>query len=345
GDTGPIGIPGEAGATGLTGAAGTTGSIGATGLTGTADATGLTGTTGPTGATGTTGPAGTGTSGPAGTAGATGAAGTVALLVPSFAVAQQPLVLGIHPYLSSTEIYTRFSPLADRLAKELGRPVQIRISSDYDTHVTAVGKGEVDIAFVGPAQYVFLTRTFGKIPLLAAFETKAGRTFKGVIVVRQDSAIQTLSQLRGKSFAFGPLMSTMSNLVPRAMLLKAGIDLKDLSKAEFLTNQENIALGVLSGNYDAGAIKDDIFNQYTSHGLRALAVSQPMPDHLFVARQGLPDETVNRISASLLALSATGEGREILTSIQKTLTALVPVRDADYDPLRTVLDDLARAEK
>lgn len=263
---------------------------------------------------------------------------TIALLLPvQVAALEKPLILSIHPYLSATEIYKRFGTLADYLGRELGRPVQIKIGSTYESHVEAIGRGEADIAFMGPAPYVRLTRRYGRIPLLAAFETNGSRTYRGVIVVRRDSPISSLAELRGKKVGFGTPPSTMSNLVPRSMLLKAGIELKHLGKAEFLSNHENIALGVLSGSFDAGALKEDIYNEYALQGLRALAISEPMPDHLFVARAGLPDDLVRRISGMLISLRETEDGRRILSSIQKTLTALVPARDADYDPLRKLL--------
>lgn len=256
---------------------------------------------------------------------------------------EKPLILGIHPYLSSTEIHRRFSPLAEHLSRELGRPVHIHIESSYESHINMAGKGKVDIAFMGPASFVKLTRRFGRVPLLAAFETKGSRTFRGIIVVRKDSGIKTLSQLRGKKFAFGDVNSTMSYLVPYYMLIRSGVDLKSLGGHDFLTNHDNIALGVLSGDFDAGALKEDISNDYAGQGLTALAISDPMPDHIFVARTGLPADTVRKVSKILLALRDTEDGRRVLGSIQKTLTALVPARDNDYDPLRRLLDSLARA--
>jgi len=256
---------------------------------------------------------------------------------------QEALILGIHPYLSAVEIYTRFTPLAEYLGKELGRPVNISIAASYESHVDAVGAGKVDIAFMGPASYVKLIEQYGKQSLLAEFETTGGTTFKGVIVVRKDSPIKTLSQLRGKKFAFGDPNSTMSHLVPRFMLLEAGIDLKQLGASEFKINHENIALGVLSGRFDAGAIKDDIFKKFEQEGLRVLAASDPMPDHLFVARAGLSKDTVRRITKALLSMKDTGDGRRMLGSLQQNLIALVPAKDADYDPLRKVLVTLERA--
>lgn len=267
-----------------------------------------------------------------------------AFALPEVIVAQEkPLILGIHPYLSSSELYRRFSPLADHLSREVGRPVQIHIENSYDSHINAIGKGRTDIAFMGPASFVKLTSKYGRVPLLAAFETKGSRTFKGVIVVRQDSPIKTLSDLRGKKFAFGDVDSTMSHLVPRFMLLNAGIDVKRLGKFEFLTNHDNIALGVLAGNFDAGALKEDIYNEYAKQGLRALATSAPMPDHIFVARKGLPDDLVRKISTILISLRDTESGRLVLGSIQSSLTALVPARDSDYAQLRSLLGTLSRA--
>lgn len=267
----------------------------------------------------------------------------IILFLPVWTNAQKPLILGIHPFLSSTELYKRFSPLADYLSRELGRPVQIHIESSYESHVNAIANGRVDIALMGPASFVKLTRRFGRVPLLAAFETMGIRTFKGVIVVRKDSQIKTLSQLRGKKFAFGDVNSTMSHLVPRYMLLKAGVDVTHLGKADFLTNHDNIALGVLSGSFDAGALKEDIYNEYAKQGLSAAAISDPMPDHIFVARTGLPGDTVRKVSEILFSLKNTEDGRMVLSSIQKNLTALVPARDADYDSLRKLLDFLAKA--
>lgn len=266
----------------------------------------------------------------------------VSLAWPTVSRAEKPLVLGIHPYLSSTELHKRFAPLAEYLTKELGRPVEIRVNSSYESHVETIGSGQVDLAFMGPAAYVKLVDKYGQIPVLAVFETTTGRTFTGVIFVKKGSPVKTLAQLKGKSFAFGPTPSTMTNLVPRFMLLAAGVDLQNLGNAEFLTNHENIVLGVLSGRYDAGAVKDDIFNQYQSQGLSALAVSAPMADHLFVARADLPKDTVRQVGNLLIALKDTAEGRRILASIQKNLLALVPGKNSDYDPLRKVLASLAK---
>ncbi|TAN44786.1 MAG: phosphate/phosphite/phosphonate ABC transporter substrate-binding protein [Nitrospirae bacterium] len=262
---------------------------------------------------------------------------------PPASYAQDPLVLCIYPYLSATEIYKRFTPLAGHIGRELGRPVKIRNKGSYDDYIDSIKKGEADIAFMGPATYVKFTKKFGRLHLLAAYDTNGNRTFKGIIVVHKDSRITKLSELRDKKFAFGDHNSTMGHLIPRYMLLKAGVDVRELGKYEFLSHHENVALGVLTGSFDAGAVREEVYNQYSKEGLRALAISGPVPDHLFVARAGLPEDTVRKISKILLSLKDTEEGRKVLGHIQKNLTALVTVRDADYDSLRKIIERLAQA--
>ena len=269
---------------------------------------------------------------------------TLAILLNGTVVlSQEPLKLGVHPYLSSSELIARYAPLAEHLAQVLAQPVIIEVSSSYDAHIEKIGNGTIDIAYLGPASYVKLVDKFGKFPILGILESGGKKTFQGYIVTRKDSSIRTLDQLRGKRLAFGDPDSTMSHLVPRYLLLKSGIDVRLLAEYRFVANHENIALGVLSGNFDAGAVKEETFRAYEPKGLRAIAVSPPISDHVFVASKDLPPATVRAVSKTLAALKVTPEGRRILTSMRKDVTSIVPCRDADYDNLREIISSLRKA--
>ena len=263
---------------------------------------------------------------------------TIVAVPPAFAL--QPLKLGIHPFLSSSEIIRRFKPLADYLGRELKLPVTIEIADSYKTHIRNVGTGAVDVAFMGPASYVILTGEYGPQPILAAFETNGKRTFRGVIVTRQENPITSLSQLKGKRFAFGDRDSTMSYFVPRHMLLKAGIDVQALAERQFLTNHDNIAIGVLAGDFDAGSLKEDVFRLYEREGLKAIAFSQEFGDHLFLMGAKSSASMTQAVRQALLGLKDRPEGRAILGAIQKDLSALVPATDSEYANLRAVLKEL-----
>lgn len=260
---------------------------------------------------------------------------------PAFAL--QPLKLGIHPFLTSSEIIRRFTPLADFLSRELKTPITIEIADSYKTHIRKVGTGSVDIAFMGPASYVILTGEYGPRPILAAFGTSGKKSFRGVIVARQESPITSLTQLKGKRFAFGDRDSTMSHFVARQMLLREGVDVRALADRQYLANHDNIALGVLAGDFDAGALKEDVFRQYEREGLKAIAYSQEFGDHLFVMSAKSSAQITQQVRQALLSLKDRPEGKEILGAIQNNLNALVPAGDGEYNNLRAIMKELKAA--
>lgn len=256
--------------------------------------------------------------------------------------AQESLTLLIHPYLPPTELINRFSPLADYLGKKTGMPVNIQISKDYEEHIDQIGKDRVDIAFMGPASYVKLVDKYGRKPLLARLEINGSPTFRGAIITAKGSRIKTLDDLKGKRFAFGDPNSTMGHLVPRFMMWTAGVDVKDLAFYTFINNHHNVALGVLSGDFDAGAVKDEVFYEYEKRGVRAIAWSPSLSEHLFVTANSLPKKTVKELKEALYQLKNNKENMAIISKIEKDITGIVPVDDKDYDTLRAVLKTLKK---
>jgi phosphonate transport system substrate-binding protein len=149
-----------------------------------------------------------------------------------------------------------------------------------------------------------------------------------------------LSDLEGKSFAFGDPDSTMSHLVPRYMLIEAGIVVEELAHYEFLRSHHNVVLGVLVGDFQAGAVKEEVFYEYEGRGLKALAWTPEIAEHLFVASKKLPAKTVGSLREAMLALKDEPGGRDVMSSIKQGVTAFVPAQDADYDNLRNILHTL-----
>lgn len=174
----------------------------------------------------------------------------------------------IQPYLPATELVKRFNPLARYLSDRMGVTVRIKISKNYGRHIDFVGDDKADIFYLGPGPYVEMVEKYGKKPLLARLEVRNSPVYHGMIIVRQDSPIQSLADLKGKSFAFGDLHSTMNYFVPRYMVQMAGVDLGDLETYEFLGTHHDVALAVLGGYYDAGGLKEEVFYRYEKRGIK-----------------------------------------------------------------------------
>ena len=251
--------------------------------------------------------------------------------------AGRTLLLGVHPYLSYGELQNRFQPLAHYLARSLGVTLKVKVGRDYAEHVDEVGHDRIDIAYLGPIPYVHMVEKHGSKPLLARLERNGKAVLVGHIVVRDNSPLQHVTELRGKAFAFGDPESTMSTVVPQAVLAAAGISLGDLSHYANYRGHSNVALAVLSGQMDAGAIKSEVYEDFSERGLRSLARMPEVSEHLFVARGDMPPLLVEKIRMLLLGIADDPEGMLALKALHRDATGLVPVSDRDYDPLRKLL--------
>lgn len=264
--------------------------------------------------------------------------------MPYVVSAQDTVILGVHPYLPAIELMRRFSPVAKYFSEKTGKTFEIHISKDYNDHIDRMGRNEFYIAFMGPAGYVRMVERYGEKPLIARLEVSGKPTFEGYIVVKRGSSIRSLKELSGKRFAFGDRHSTMSHLVPRHMLLQRGVTVDNLSYYRFLRNHHNVALGVLSGDFDAGAVKEEVFREYEKRGLVSLARTPEISEHLFVAGGSVPAETVDVLRAALYRLGNEDRNGDVLTSIKNTITGFVAVRDSDYDNLRRILGEVDERE-
>lgn len=256
----------------------------------------------------------------------------------TFATERARLILGVHPYLQHSEVIHRFTPLAKYLSQQLGMPVDVRVGQSYQAHLDTIGRDQIDIAYLGPVVYVKTLKQFGPKPLLARLEANGKPTFRGHIVVPKSSPITRLEDLKGGVFAFGDPDSTMSTVVPKAMLKQAGITLDDLADYGNYKGHRNVALTVLAGDADAGAIKEEVYFEFKNKGLRSLQATPAVSEHVFVTRSNLEPDVVVTIRSLLKNIRSTHLVNSLLKPIKKSATGLVPVKDGDYDDLRSLLD-------
>jgi phosphonate transport system substrate-binding protein len=252
-------------------------------------------------------------------------------------MAAERLILGVQPSLERSELLRRFAPLAHYLGARVGRLIEVRVAQDYEQHIEDVGSDRLDIAFLGPAPYVLMRDRYGAKPLLARLEVDGRPELQGHIVVRNDSQLYTLEDLRDHGFAFGDPRSTMSSLVPRYMLLKAGIRERDFGFVLRLPGHQDVALAVLSGDVDAGAVRQDVLEAFRHQGLRSVAQSLPISEHLFVTRADLDPLLVGQLRQALLEMGQVPDAQPALLALQQRVTGMAPVQDADYTSMREVL--------
>ncbi|MGH7149893.1 MAG: PhnD/SsuA/transferrin family substrate-binding protein, partial [Planctomycetota bacterium] len=240
------------------------------------------------------------------------------------------LLLGLYPRDTPTEMYRQFLPLCEYLTETTGYRVELDVSPSYAEGIEKIRKGEVDLFHSGPATFGhLLLQEKGRPPVIVVVEQEGEKKetrLRGAIVIRRDAPFRTLKDLTGKTFAFGDRKSTLGTQVPRKMLANAGVELAD---SDHLKSHDNVALAVVSGEFDAGACRASTAEKYAEKGLRVLEYTEFVPARVLYARYGLESGKFEALRKALLALDVSRPGhREVLTAIEPKLSGFT----AEADP-------------
>jgi phosphonate transport system substrate-binding protein len=265
-------------------------------------------------------------------------AGTL-LSTPSQTFSKQVVPFGLCSKYNPRIMYQLYQPFVDYLSENTPYQFEIKLSRTYQETVDRFGSGEIVIGSCGPVPYIRAREKYPVKPILRAFNRDGTPYYRGIIIVKQESPIQKLEDLRGKSFAFGQAWSTAGHILPQYSLMKVNIYLKDLKNYAFLRHHDSVVQTVLKAQFDAGAVKDVVAYRYQQEGLRFVHVTDPIPTVPILVRTNAPAEMIESVKTALLKLNPKNPAH------QKTMAqwdeefkyGFTEVVDSDYDPIRKIL--------
>jgi phosphonate transport system substrate-binding protein len=236
-------------------------------------------------------------------------------------------------------MYQLYQPFVNYLNEVTPYQFEIRLSRTYEDTIDRLGSGEIIIASCGPVSYIKASEKYDVRPVVRALSKDGKPYYRGIIIVRQDSPIQNLIDLKGKSFAFGQAWSTASHILPEYYLMKANIRLKDLKHYAFLRHHDSVANAVLKGQFDAGAVKDIIAYKYEKEGLRFIFTTDPISTVPIVARADAPQEMVRSIKTALLNVDPKDpiQQKKMAQWDEEFKYGFTEARDSDYESIRRIL--------
>ena len=230
-------------------------------------------------------------------------------------------------------MHERLMPLAEYLEGELKTQVSLYLSHDMPAAVKAVAENRVQVSYLTPLAYI-RAKEAGNVRLVVKTVTRGRSSFRLVIVVKQLSPIKKIADLAGKSFAFGDSTA----LLQRAVVEGAGIEIERFAEFHFLDHHDNVARGVLNGDFDAGIIKESLISRQHENALRVLYRSPKLPPYVIVVSRNVPDKTYRAIRAAFLKLSDDYPGHlRIIKTLDKNYTGFATVDDGEYDVVRRLI--------
>ncbi len=252
--------------------------------------------------------------------------------------------LGLIPRDNPRLAYEKFQPLVDYLAEKTPYRFELVLKKTYDDTVTALGEGEIDMAFLGPLTYLHAKAKYNAVSILKSITQQGVPYYHSVIVKKEDSKIQGISDLKGKSFAFSSLKSTSGNLIPRYILAENGIHLRQFKSYDNFNYHDTVVKWVLKGKYDAGAVRESVAEKYLPLGLEIISRSGKIPTGPLVVSPQIPYTVVESIKAALINISKTDQGKDVLKKIGPEFSGgFTETSDFDYEHIRKMINNIPKS--
>lgn len=254
------------------------------------------------------------------------------------------LRMGLVPFETGEELLKDMQPLIDVIEKGMGMEVQPTVAADYTGVVEAFKNRQLDIAFLSPAAYV-LAKQEANVRILLKSERDGSAFYYGAIIVHNDSDIHSLSDLKGKRFAFGDPISTSGHIFARKMMLEAGITPeRDLEKFIYAGSHDATILAVLNRKVDAGATYADdkegkssawkrFLDPKDQAKIRVLKYTAPIPSDTICVSQDFPEDKKALLSKTLIDFTKSEEGHALIKKLYK-FDGYVVATDDDYKAVR-----------
>ncbi len=238
--------------------------------------------------------------------------------------------LGVFPFLSSQRLEKIFAPIAAEMDKVLACDLSYHSAATYKAFMEKLSNREFQIAYIQPFDYVRLAVPKGYLPLMS----RSSRLIS-TIVSRQDSGINSLSDLKGKIIALPPSVAAVSYLT-KAALEEAGIDSVTEVTLDYSKNHGSCMQKVLIGKADACGTVNTVIKLFENKydiKLKVVATTPAIPQSLFVIRGDIPESTRKKLQQQLLNIKLNNDGLRLFKASNSN-EIFIYVRDEKYDTVR-----------
>ncbi|MBU5267086.1 phosphate/phosphite/phosphonate ABC transporter substrate-binding protein [Virgibacillus proomii] len=253
------------------------------------------------------------------------------------------------PSQNADTLEAKAKPLEKLLSDELDIPVEVSVSTDYNTIIEAMASEQIDVGFLPPTAYVLAKEKGAAEVLLQAQRYGVNDdgspteelvdSYKSIFIVNKGSGIESVADLKGKKIGYQNVTSSAGFVWPAATLLEAGIHpLKDV-EAVTLKGHDQAIISLLNGDVDAAVTFQDARNVVAKdyedifEKTRIIEFTQPIPNDTIAVRPGIDEKMKKAITDAFIAIGKDEETREIIQEIYSH-EGYVESKDSNFDMVR-----------
>jgi len=253
--------------------------------------------------------------------------------------AQQVLRVSAIPDEAPTELQRKFKPLGNYLEQKLGMKVEFTPVTDYAASVEGLINSKLDMVWFGGFTFVQANvRSKGQV--IPIVQREEDQKFRSVFITTAKT-INSLEDLRGKTFTFGSESSTSGHLMPRSHLLAAHIDPDvDLKRIAFSGAHDATVAAVAGGKVDAGALNISVWEKLVAEGkvdpkvVRVFYTTPSFYDYNWSVRADMNTALRKKLTDAFLALDRNNPQDKEILDLQRTVR-FVPTEAKNYSAIET----------
>jgi phosphonate transport system substrate-binding protein len=274
-------------------------------------------------------------------------AALAALASPAHAQAPAELRFAVTDVVGLENLQREWGPFQKALEARTGLKISFFAVTNRTAAVEAMNAKRVDLVFTGPAEYVvFRTRT-NAVPVIALQRTD----YYANVVVRADSGITEVSELKGKKLAFGAIGSTSRHLGPMQVLADQGLNPREDFQIthvsanvgfEALKRGDIAAMGMNYTDFQRLVERDPATPYFV------IARGRDLPLDLILAGAHVEASVVERLrkgiadnAAEMTKAILAGEGDNVKF---KGMSWVPSIRDADYNYVRKMYRTIGQTQ-
>jgi phosphonate transport system substrate-binding protein len=248
------------------------------------------------------------------------------------------LRVALLPDENASTVIKNNEPLKAHLEKSLGKKIKLVVTTDYSSMIEAMRFGRLELAYFGPLSYT-MAASKSKIEAFAGLKKRGSTSYHAVVIANKKAGIDKIADIKGKNMAYRDTASTSSHLIPKKMLVDAGLQPKQDYKEHFLGAHDAVAVAVQNGHAQAGGLSQPIFKSLVSRGIismdkvKVLGVSPAFPQYPWAMRSDLDAGLKQKIKAAFIEL----KDKKVLKPFKAD--GFGAMTDKDFDVVR----DLSKA--
>ncbi|WP_049379279.1 phosphate/phosphite/phosphonate ABC transporter substrate-binding protein [Staphylococcus hominis] len=271
---------------------------------------------------------------------------------PKEAYTPKSLTVGFIPSQNAQILNAKVKPLQQLLSDELEVPVKVHIATNYNTMIEGLKSKKIDIAFISPVSYTLAHDAHAADVLLKSkgylVDNKGNQThhlvdyYRSQIVVRKDSNINHLKDLKDKKIALQDVESTSGYIYPLATLMEKGIKKSDIQIQQVKGHDQGL-IALLNHDVEAVATYQDARadlkkdNPDIYQETKVIYHTKKIPNDTISVRNDMSNKWKNKISQAFINISHTKKGKQIISDIYGH-QGYEKAKDSDFDTVRKYRD-------